>query len=174
MLSTLAVVVGNPKPHSRTRRIAEDLAALVAATTGTEVLPTIDLIDHAQELFTWPSPALDARLEQLRTARYAIFATPTYKASYTGLLKSFLDRYPSGGLNGLIAIPVFTIASEAHSLAVEFTLRPLLVELGASVPTRGLSFPTPAYDRRDAVLREWFASQESLLPRHGNDGEDPA
>ncbi|SJN13069.1 FMN reductase [Leucobacter sp. 7(1)] len=162
-MSTISVIVGNPKPRSRTRQIAEELAGRIATHTGATPHPTIDLIDHAASLFTWPAPTLDPLLDQLRTSSYAVIATPTYKASYTGLLKSFLDRYPARALDGVTAIPVFTTASDEHALAVEFTLRPLLVELGASVPTRGLAFPTPKFDRRDEVLDEWFASQGRLL-----------
>ncbi|MBL3699347.1 NADPH-dependent FMN reductase [Leucobacter luti] len=163
-MSTISVIVGNPKPNSRTREIAEELAARVAARTGATAHPTVDLIEHAAALFSWPAPGIDPLLEQLRTATYAVIATPTYKASYTGLLKAFLDRYPAQALAGVTAIPVFTTASDEHALAVEFTLRPLLVELGASVPTRGLAFPTPKFDRRAEVLDEWFASQGRLLP----------
>lgn len=162
-MSTISVIIGNPKPQSRTRQIAEELAHRIAASTGAEQQPTVDLIDHADQLFAWPSTVLDPLLDQLRDSTYAVIATPTYKASYTGLLKAFLDRYPARGLDGVTAIPVFTTASDEHALAVEFTLRPLLVELGASVPTRGLAFPTPKFDRRDEVLDEWFASQRTLL-----------
>jgi len=166
-MSTISVVVGNPKARSRTRQIAEELAARIATATGAEILPTIELIDHAAELFVWPSPELDALNERLRASTIAVIATPTYKASYTGLLKSFLDRYPAQGLAGVTAVPLFTIASDEHALAVEFTLRPLLVELGASVPTRGLAFATPKFDRRDAILDEWMDSQGPLLPKEG-------
>lgn len=163
-MSTLSVIVGNPKPRSRTRQLAEALATRFAARTGADTLPTVDLIDCATELFTWPAAHVDSLSAQLRASDYAIIATPTYKASYTGLLKAFLDRYPAGALSGLTAIPVFTTASHEHALAVEFTLRPLLVELGASVPTRGLAFPTPHFDRRDEILDAWLESEGRWLP----------
>lgn len=162
-MSTISVVVGNPSPASRTRHIAEDLAARIEALTGAAVQPTIELADHAQHLFEWKNEQLDALNAQVAGSTYAVIATPTYKASYTGLLKAFLDRYQSRGLAGVTAIPVFTIASEAHTLAVEFTLRPLLVELGASVPTAGLSFLTPRFDDRAAVLDEWIEREGPLL-----------
>ncbi|UOR01289.1 NAD(P)H-dependent oxidoreductase [Leucobacter allii] len=162
-MSTLSVIVGNPKPRSRTRQIAEELAGRIAARTGAELLPTVDLIDHADELFRWPAPAVDALAERLRGSTFAVVATPTYKASYTGLLKAFLDRYPARGLAGVTAVPVFTTASDEHALAVEFTLRPLLVELGASVPTRGLAFATPRFDRREELLDEWFANESGAF-----------
>lgn len=47
---------------------------------------------------------------------------------------------------------------------MDFTLRPLLVELGASVPTAGLSFPTAKFDERAAILDEWVEKQAGYLP----------
>lgn len=162
---SLSVVIGNPKAHSRTRTIAEELAARIAAHTNATVEETVDLADHTARIFTWPSPEIDALSARVSQSRQVIFASPTYKASYTGLLKSFLDRYPADALAGVTAIPVFTIASDAHSLAVEHTLRPLLVELGASVPTRGLSFPTAQFDERAAILDEWVGLHGPTLLR---------
>lgn len=176
-MSTISVVVGNPKPRSRTLRIADELSNRIAAITGAEQLPSIDLIDHAGEIFAWPSETVDRLNEQLRSSTYAVIASPTYKASYTGLLKAFLDRYPAQGLAGVTAIPLFTIASDEHALAVEFTLRPLLVELGASVPTRGVAFPIQKLDRSEALLDEWLEQQSEYLssgPRHVSDSKGDA
>jgi FMN reductase len=167
MSTRIAVVVGNPSPNSRTRQVAEDLAARIADITGSEVDETIELAEVTTEIFEWKNDRLDVLTERLATADYAVIATPTYKASYTGLLKAFLDRYDAGGLHGLTAVPVFTIGSPAHTLAVEVTLRPLLVELGASVPTKGLAFPTAKFDERAEVLDEWIESQGTYLPREG-------
>jgi FMN reductase len=154
----LTVVVGNPKKGSRTLHVAERLAARVVASTGATLLPPIDLIDYGSMLFEWPNDEL-ARLNQIvKDSELLIVASPTYKASYTGLLKAFLDRYPSNGLAGVTAIPLMTASSPEHGVAVEFTLRPLLVELGASVPTRGLSFYTPDMGRVDDILDRWAAA----------------
>ncbi|UVI36328.1 NADPH-dependent FMN reductase [Brevibacterium spongiae] len=165
MTTRIAVVVGNPSPGSRTRQVAEDLAARVADITGSEIDETIELAEVTGEIFEWKSDRLDTLTERLAAADYAIIASPTYKAAYTGLLKAFLDRYDAGGLHGLTAIPVFTIGSPAHTLAVETTLRPLLVELGASVPTKGLAFPTAKFDDRAVVLDDWVGSQGAYLSR---------
>lgn len=161
---TLSIVVGNPKAHSRTRTIAEGLAQRIAALTGAQVAEPIELADYASQMFDWESTDVAALNAQVSSADYVVFASPTYKASYTGLLKAFLDRYPSDALSRVVAFPVFTIASDAHTLAVEHTLRPLLVELGASVPTKGLSFPTPQFDEREAILDEWVRVQSAHIP----------
>lgn len=165
MPARIAVIVGNPSPASRTRTVAEDLAGRIAELTGAEVDETIELAEVTEEIFKWNSDRLDRLTDRLATADYAVIATPTYKASYTGLLKAFLDRYDANGLHGVTAVPVFTIGSPAHTLAVETTLRPLLVELGASVPTKGLAFPTAKFDERDGILDEWIETQGAYLTR---------
>jgi FMN reductase len=158
----LSVVVGNPKPQSRTFAIADALADRVCRATGAERKVTIDLVDHAKLLFEWPCPSIEALNLAVATSDFVIVASPTYKATYTGLLKAFLDRYAHDGLADVTAIPVMTASSPDHALAVEFTLRPLLVELGASVPTRGMYFSMGNMARMDAILDEWL---EANLPR---------
>ena len=157
-MAAIIALVGNPQPASRTRTVAEEVAAQLAAATGAEVRPTIDLADHAQRLFAFPDPQIDELLAAVAAADVLIVATPTYKASYTGLLKAFLDRYPTRGLQGVTAVPILTMGSPAHTLSVDFTLRPLLVELGASTPTAGIAFPTERIEERAAIVADWLAT----------------
>ena len=162
-MATIAVLVGNPQPASRTRAVAEEVAAQLAGASGAERLETIELADIAARVFTFPEPEIDALTAAVAGSDVLVVASPTYKASYTGLLKAFLDRYGTNGLAGVTAIPVFTIGAPAHTLAVEFTLRPLLVELGASVPTRGIAFPADRTDDRAKIIDEWTATAYPLL-----------
>jgi FMN reductase len=90
-----------------------------------------------------------------------VFASPTYKASYTGLLKVFLDRFPSNGLDGVVAVPLMLGAGPGHQLAPEVFLKPVLAELGAVLPTRALYVLDSAYDA-PAAYEVWL---ESALPR---------
>lgn len=159
----LSVVVGNPKPRSRTLTVAEAVAERVAWATGATVARTIDLCDHAHDLFKWPHDGLAALNDAVAGSDFVVFASPTYKAAYTGLLKAFLDRYPNNGLAGVTAIPVMTGASPVHAMSVDTALRPVLVELGASLPTRGLFFVMSQMPMLDAVMDEW-AEQNLKAP----------
>ena len=88
-----------------------------------------------------------------------VVASPTYKGSYTGLLKLFLDLFGADELAGVTAVPVMLGGDLRHSLAVEHALKPVLVEIGASCPTRGLFLVDSAYDD-PAVLDAWAALAE--------------
>jgi FMN reductase len=154
----VAVVVGNPKPVSRTYEAALTLAERLG---GADLV--IDLADHTGELFDWSSSTVDELVEEVAASEVVIVASPTYKATYTGLLKVFLDRFPHQGLAGVTAVPLMLGASHAHALAPEHGLRPVLVELGASVPTRGL-YVLDAEHADPAAYDTWLAAAQPFLP----------
>lgn len=153
MTLKVTVVVGNPKPKSRTLKVAETLVEHLLAP-GSYELEVIDLADHTDEIFAWPSEGMAALNARVAESDLAIFASPTYKATYTGLLKAFLDRYPANGLQGVTAIPVLTGASLQHSMGSTVNLAPLLVELGAAVPGRGFYFVSTEMDNLDELVQE--------------------
>ncbi|MGW1713321.1 NAD(P)H-dependent oxidoreductase [Streptomyces sp. NPDC002156] len=142
-------VVGNPKAASRTRDAAERLAA--ALGLDCEVLEVTEL---GPGLLAWDAPEVSAAVERVRMADVVIAASPTYKGTYTGLLKLFLDRFPTDtGLAGQVALPLMLGAGPAHALAPELTLKPVLVELGAICPAQGLYQLDSTYTTDDSLAR---------------------
>jgi FMN reductase len=81
----------------------------------------------------------------VRSASLLIVASPTFKATYTGLLKLFLDQFGAGELTGVVGIPLMLGAAARHALAPELSLKPVLVEIGCSCPTSGLYLLDSAY-----------------------------
>jgi len=163
-VSRIAVVVGNPKPASRTLNVATTVADVLAAELGTDPEHlVVDLAEHAGDLFDWGAPRLTELTEQVASAGLVIAASPTYKATYTGMLKAFFDRYGNNGLAGSVAVPLMTGAAPIHQLAVEVHLRPLLVELGAAVPSRGLYITEPEFADLTAPLSRWAEAAVPLL-----------
>jgi FMN reductase len=147
----VVVLVGNPRPASRTHAVAEQAARVVAPHAVPEV---IDLTGLAPVLLgPAPSAAVDDAVERVASAGILVVASPTYKGTFAGLLKAFLDRVPS--LAGVTALPLLVMGSPRHALAVEVHLRPLLVELGATVPTPGLAVVESDLPRITEVLAEW-------------------
>ena len=167
---SIAVVVGNPKAGSRTLRVAQAVAdILVDRLDETYELGynterfVVDLADVAGELFDYPSKTIEDLLERVAASDLLIAASPTYKATYTGLLKVFFDRYGNNALAGTVAVPVMTGAAPIHALAPELHLRPLLVELGATTPTRGLYVTESQFDDLDGVIGAWADAAAPLV-----------
>jgi FMN reductase len=152
MMLKVSIVVGNPKPASRTLKVAEALVTKLLGSASHEA-EVIDLANHTDDIFAWPSEKMDALNARVAASDLAVFASPTYKASYTGLLKAFLDRYPSNGLAGVTAIPLMTGGDPTHSMGPTVNLAPLLVELGATVPGRGFYFLIAHMDRLDEIVQ---------------------
>ena len=158
MKPRVAVVVGNPRPASRTRVCAELVAeGLTAAPAGL----VVDLAEWGPALLDRTDPTVDRLVDEVRSADVVVVASPTYKATYAGLLKLFLDRFPADGLRGLVAVPLMLGAGPGHALAPDLGLRPVLTELGACVPTRGLYVLDTAYDD-PAAWADWL---ETARPR---------
>jgi FMN reductase len=142
----VAVVVGNPKPQSRTL----DAATYVARElSGQEPDLVVDLAELGARLLDWQDETVAGLVAEVGAADLVVFASPTYKAAYTGLLKLFLDRFKTDGLGG-IAIPLMLGGGPGHALAPELTLRPVLTEIGGIVPTKGLYVVDSAYDDPEA------------------------
>ncbi|HVC24732.1 MAG TPA: NAD(P)H-dependent oxidoreductase [Acidimicrobiales bacterium] len=132
-MTRVAVVVGNPKPASRTLAAATLLAGAVA---GVEPATVLDVVTLGAGLLGFGDPAVARAVDEVRAAELLVVASPTYKATYTGVLKAFLDQVPADGLAGVVAVPLMVGAGPGHALAPELSLKPVLVELGATCPTR--------------------------------------
>lgn len=160
----ITVLIGNPSPGGRTTELGTTVAtALCHLLDIAPDFEVIELAEHTDGLFTWGAENLKGVVETVANSDFLIVASPTYKASYTGLLKAFLDKYDAGGLKRAVAIPVFTGGSPDHSLAPNHTLRPLLVELGASTPTASLYLVTSQFDRKDEIVAKFIASERYHL-----------
>jgi FMN reductase len=154
-----AVVCGNPKPKSRTLE-----AALFVAEKLTGHAPDLvfDLVDLGPHLLSWGDAAAATAVESVRASDVVVFASPTYKGSYTGLLKLFLDQIPTDGLAGVIAFPVMLGAGMGHAMAPDVFLKPVLVELGASCPARGLYLLETDY-LAESIVEPWAARARPFL-----------
>jgi FMN reductase len=162
----IVVVSGNPRSGSRTSLVARAVADLISERLGLAGPVTVlELADVAAQLFAKAASEADRYRAAVAGAAIIVVATPVYKASYTGLLKAFFDRFPGGGLRGVIAVPVVVSASPAHSFVAEHALRPLLVELGALVPANALAVTERQLDDLDAVIGTWADDAVPVLAR---------
>ena len=156
-----AVVVGNPKPGSRTLAAALHVAREL---NGAEPDLVVDLATLGAALLDWQDPEIAELIAQVGEAELVVVASPTYKATYTGLLKLFLDRFAGGvGLRG-VAVPLMLGGSPAHALAPEHTLRPVLTEIGGTVPGRALYVVDSAHDD-PAAYADWLAVSTPVVRR---------
>ena len=155
------VVVGNPRLGSRTRQAAE---LVVERLTDAPPSAVIELAELGPALLGWGDPAVTTAKEQVLAADLLVVASPVFKASFTGLLKLFLDQFDAGELAGKPTIPLMLGGSPAHSLAGEVHLKPVLSEIGASCPTPALYLIDSEWDRSPA-LEVWLPQARRAITR---------
>lgn len=156
----VTVVAGNPKPASRTldaaRHVAESL-------TGRAPDSEVDVVTLGPSLLGWGDDTVKAAVETVAGSDLVIVASPTYKASYTGVLKCFLDQFAGAtGLAGVTVVPLMLGAGPTHALAPELLLKPILVELGATAPTQGLYLNENTYAEPESYAK-WLAQWKNIV-----------
>ncbi|MCS7464804.1 NADPH-dependent FMN reductase [Paenibacillus doosanensis] len=138
-MSKVTVISGSPSASSRLNGVLQavqthlNAASLDIATIDVRNLPPEDLI-----YTNFESPAIVTANQSVAEADAVIVATPIYKASYTGVIKTFLDLIPQKGLEGKVIFPVAIGGTIAHLLALEYALKPVLAALGARTQLTGV------------------------------------
>jgi FMN reductase len=137
-MSEVLVISGSPSPASRTELLGEYVAQRLAENEWQvnhlrlRVLPPASML--GAEL---SDPAIAAACERVARADGIVLATPTYKASYSGLLKVFLDLLPQYGLAEKAVLPLATGGSAAHVLMLDYALRPVIQSMAARHVVQG-------------------------------------
>ena len=127
----MVAVSAGESPGSKTLA----LVAPVVAEHGGEV---IDLSQLSAEglLGRSEDAAVSRAVEVAANADVLIVATPIYRATYTGALKAFFDRFAPGALHGTTVVLVATAKIREHYLALDTGGRALIASLdGQTIPT---------------------------------------
>ncbi|GAA0483319.1 MULTISPECIES: NADPH-dependent FMN reductase [Tatumella] len=144
----VVTLAGSPRFPSRSAALLTR-SQKILESRGVEVLPWniqhFEPADLIQARFD--APAISLFKEDLASAQGLIIATPVYKASYSGALKTVLDLLPERALENKVVLPVATAGSHAHMLAIDYALKPVLGALKA----------------RD-ILHGVFANDSQIIP----------
>jgi FMN reductase len=161
----VVTVVGNPRPASRTHGLAQTLAVELAHVLPDVTIGEVDLATLGPRVLDQADAGASAAVGEVLGADVLIVASPTYKATYSGLLKAFLDRLGTGSLAGKTAVPVLLGGAPNHQLAVDVHFTPLLLELGAAVPVRGLFVLESDVEDFASFAAKWAAANGPALAR---------
>ncbi|ORM74955.1 NAD(P)H-dependent FMN reductase [Pantoea wallisii] len=132
-------LAGSPRFPSRSAALLS-LCQQRLEARGVEVVPwNIHNFQPEDLLYArFDSPALTALKADLALADGLIVATPIYKASFSGALKTLLDLLPERALAHKVVLPLASGGSVAHMLAVDYALKPVLNALKAQEVLHGV------------------------------------
>lgn len=148
MTRIVAISAGLNDP-STTRMLTDRIADAVQTQLGEASVEVVTLRELALDiadatLLGFASPRLQNVLDEAMAADALIAVWSIFKASYTGLFKSFFDVLEADALIGKPIIVAATGGTARHSLAIDFALRPLFAHMQALVVPTGI-FASP-YD----------------------------
>lgn len=128
--------------------------------SGEEVMVrSFELRDYAHDVTNallngYPSEALGDLLKALAESDGAIFVTPIFTTSYSGLFKSFVDVLEVDLLEGKPVLLGATGGTARHSLAIDYALRPLFTYLHAEPVSTGVF----------AASSDWGGDADQVAP----------
>ena len=136
----IVIISGSPSHGSPShgvlgyaRRILE-VHGLETHLISVRDLPLKDLFHGYTE-----STAVRGHTEILAHTGAVIVGTPTFKSSFSGVLKTYLDLLPDGILEGKAVLPIASAASLSQVGGAEEALKPVLTDLGARKILPGLT-----------------------------------
>lgn len=160
---SVVLLAGSPSPASRSTAVLRLLRRLAGARQSEFELIELRELSPDALLFGTPSDELAKAQARVQEASGIALATPVYKAAYSGLLKTFLDYLSEGALRGKAAYPIATGGSNAHLLAVDYAMKPVLSVLGAARILDGLYLTNDAVIIGDDGIAQLSAEHNSRL-----------
>lgn len=132
-------IAGSPSKQSRSGLLL-DYSARWLHQRGIELVSfNIHQFDANDLLHArFDSPAVRHLSAQVLRADGLLISTPVYKAAYSGALKVMLDLLPERALADKVVLPIATGGSNAHMLAVDYALKPVLNALKAQEVLHGV------------------------------------
>ena len=136
---SVLLIAASPTQPSRSAALLDAVGQrLQARGAHTELLSLRELEPRALLLADTRYPDIAQAVAQVADAQVVVVATPVYKASFSGALKTVLDLLPERALAHKVVLPMATGGSIAHMLAVDYALKPVLSALKAQELLHGI------------------------------------
>ena len=109
-----SAILGSPFPKSTSEKIVELVFERLRENSWETDVIDLSKIDAESLLIRNEDEKLDKVLKSVVQSDLIITASPTYRATYTGLLKVFLDLLPQESLSEKLVLPIQTGGSSDH------------------------------------------------------------
>jgi FMN reductase len=134
----LVAISAGESATSKTRALVEPVVTEHGGTLiDLSELSADGLLGRAED------PAVARAVAAAAASAVLIVATPVYRATYTGAMKAFFDRFEPGALKGTAVVLVATAIVAEHYLSLDTGGRSLVASID------GCTVPTVVYATRD-------------------------
>jgi FMN reductase len=126
MAHEVLFIAGSPSPASRSSAVARAVADEVEiAGYAPRQISLLDFDPADLLLGRTQAPAVARLIDAARAAAGIVVSSPTYKASYSGALKTVVDLIPPDALADKPALGIATTRLDSHGALVEEAYRAL-------------------------------------------------
>ncbi|ARJ50765.1 NADPH-dependent FMN reductase [Staphylococcus lutrae] len=134
----VTIIAGGHKVASRLTGVIEYTERyLNQAEIETEVIQVHQLDAKALITADFSNASITATHQAIEESEGIIIISPVFKAAYSGILKTYLDLLPRRVFTGKTVLPLAVGGSFAHVLAMQYSLDPVIKELGADTIHKG-------------------------------------
>jgi FMN reductase len=137
-MSKLTVISGSPSEQTRLNGVLDyvikhvEEARLIPEVIHIRNLPAEDLIRA-----NFNSAAIVEANKKIEDSKVIVIVSSVYKASFTGVLKTYLDLLPQNSLENKTILPIALGGTIGHLLMIDYALKPVLAALGATHILKG-------------------------------------
>jgi hypothetical protein len=134
---------------------------------GREPDVIVDAFDLGPAIFEFNNQVIAKSIETVLESDSAVFASPTFKGSYSGIHKAYLDQIPSDGLRNILCLPVMLGASLHHAMDPDLFSSRFWLNWAHSVRQQ----ESISLTRRLRMIRGWTFG--SIASRHRSASAEP-
>lgn len=168
-MASVVAIAGSPSHPSRSYAVLDYTQQILEASSiSTHLFSVRDLPRETLAFAQYSDPVIKI-VSLIEQADAVIFSTPVYKASYTGVLKAFLDLLPQNILNGKPILPIATGGTIAHLLAIDYAFKPVLSALGARHILAGVYLVDSQIQRQESGELQFNDEAEQRLRKSADE-----
>lgn len=137
-MASVAIIAGGNKIQSRLTAVV-DYAEQYLNDVGieTDIIHVHQLDAEALITADFSNDSINETHKKIENADGIIIVSPVFKAAYSGIVKTYLDLLPRGAFTGKTVLPLALGGTFAHVLAIQYSLDPVIKELGADTIHKG-------------------------------------
>lgn len=135
---TITIISGSPTEHTRLNGVLDEVVKNFSGVNiNPEIIQVRNLPAEALIQAKFDSEEIVRANKKVEDSNIIIILTPVYKASFTGVLKTYLDLLPQNGLEDKTILPIAIGGTFGHLLMLDYALKPVLSALGATHILKG-------------------------------------
>ena len=132
-MQKVTIIAGGHKIDSRLTGILEFATSYLEENkVEFEVIQVHQLPSQALITADFMNEDIAVARQKVEESKGVIVLSPVFQASYSGIIKTFLDLLPMKSLREKTILPLMLGGSYAHLLVMDYALKPVIANLGAT------------------------------------------